>query len=160
MTSTIEIRDAVTRDIRDIHETLSEAFQPYRKCYTEEAYDITVCSYQEIANRINNEQVDVLVAESNGSIVGTGAARVKDEGKLYLSSMAVRPAVQGKGVGYYLLTEIERRAKIRQCDVISLECCEFLKMAICLYRRFGYNRTGLVRPYHGIQVFEMKKRLQ
>lgn len=155
----VTVREATTPDVNNIHDVLSEAFQPYRKYYTEEAYNVTVCSPQEIMRRIGDNQFDVLVAEYKKQVVGTATTNVKDEGEVYLSSMGVRPTVQGKGAGYYLLKAVEYRAGKKGCKFISLECCEFLKMAIGLYKRMGYKRTGRKRPYYGVEVFEMQKRL-
>jgi ribosomal protein S18 acetylase RimI-like enzyme len=153
----IEIRNAVDTENDAIHEILSEAFKPYRECYTEQAYGITICSPEEIGQRIDDSMTDVLVAVYEDQIVGTATLHLREKGKLYLSSMAVIPATQGKGVGYYLLQAVERRAKEKNCTVISLECCEFLRMAIGLYKRMGYKRTGRKRPYYGVEVFEMQK---
>jgi ribosomal-protein-alanine N-acetyltransferase len=155
----VEVRDAVVADVEAIQETLSHAFQRYKKYYTEEAYNITVCTLQEIERRIEDSETDVLVATCQGQIAGTATLHFKEQGRLYLSSMAVKPTAQGKGIGFYLLREAERRAKVKNCDVVSLECCEFLKMAIGLYKRMGYKRTGQKRPYYGVEVFEMQKLL-
>ena len=103
--------------------------------------------------------VDVLVAQLEDEIIGTVTLTQRIPESAYLSSMAVKPSAQGRAVGYLLLIEAERRARNRKCAFISLECCEFLKMAIALYKRMGYKRTGHSRPYHGVEVFEMKKRL-
>jgi N-acetylglutamate synthase-like GNAT family acetyltransferase len=155
----ITIRDALESDAGLIHAILSEAFRPYREHYTEEAYNVTVCSVQEIIRRIDDDRFDVLVAEYNNQVVGTAAMYMSKKGKVYLSSMAVRPTVQGKGAGYYLLKTVEHRARERDCEVVVLECCEFLRMAIGLYKRMGYKRTGRKRPYHGVEVFEMQRQL-
>jgi N-acetylglutamate synthase-like GNAT family acetyltransferase len=155
----IIIRSAVTSDVNMIHEVLVDAFSPYKEHYTQQAYDMTVCARDEVSRRIEDKTIDVLVAVREGQVVGTAALHYKEVGKLYLSSMVVNPVVQGKGIGYYLLKAVEERARDKGCSVISLECCEFLKMAIALYRRMGYERTGHKRPYYGVEVFEMQKRL-
>ena len=159
MVDEIAVRDAVEYDVGLIHEILSEAFQPYRDYYTEEAYDVTVCSTREIKRRIDDNRFDVLVAVRKDQIVGTATLQLMEKGISYLSSMAAKPAVQGKGIGYCLLSTIEDRAREKRCSVVSLECCEFLKMAIGLYKRMGYKRTGRKRPYYGVEVFEMQRRL-
>lgn len=155
----IEIRDAVAFEVENIHEILAHAFQPYRDQYTQQSYEITVCSPEEIRRRIDDKAIDVLVAVCEGEIVGTASLHYREAGGLYLSSMAVSPKVQGRGIGYYLLKAVEERAQEKGCSVISLECCEFLKMAVAMYKRMGYERTGYRRPYYGVEVFEMKKQL-
>jgi ribosomal protein S18 acetylase RimI-like enzyme len=159
MTGTMEIRDASPEDAAAIHEVLSQAFMPYKKYYTGEAYNITVCSLDEIRNRINSTAFDMLVAVAEERIVGTAALLQKEPGILYLGSMAVTPDMQGRSIGYVLLEEVEHRAREKGCMTISLECYEPLKMAIGLYQRMGYTRTGRSRPYYGIEVFEMQKKL-
>jgi len=159
MADEITVRDASENDVGLIHDVLSEAFRPYRDYYTEESYSVTVCSPQEIMRRIEDSQVDVLVAEYKKQIVGTATINMGEKERVYLSSMAVRPKVQGKGVGYYLLHAVEFLARKKGRKIVALECCEFLKMAIGLYRRMGYMRTGYKRPYYGVEVFEMQKRL-
>ena len=159
MSGKVEIRDARAADVDIIHGILADAFLPYKTKYTEEAYHITVCPPKEIAERIEDMFVDVLVAQLEDEIIGTVTLTQRSQKSAYLSSMAVKPTAQGKAVGYLLLIEAERRARDRKCAFVSLECCEFLKMAVGLYRRMGYERTGRERPYHGVQVFEMKKRL-
>ena len=155
----IEIRDAVASEADNIHEILSQAFLPYRDQYTQQAYDITVCLPGEIRRRMGDDTIEVLVALLKGQIAGTASLHYRDAHKLYLSSMAVSPKMQGKGIGYYLLLAVEQRAQQKGCSVISLECCEFLKMAIGLYKRMGYERTGRTRPYYGVETFEMQKHL-
>jgi N-acetylglutamate synthase-like GNAT family acetyltransferase len=142
MTGTMEIRDASPEDAAAIHEVLSQAFMPY-----------------EIRNRINSTAFDMLVAVAEERIVGTAALLQKEPGILYLGSMAVTPDMQGRSIGYVLLEEVEHRAREKGCMTISLECYEPLKMAIGLYQRMGYTRTGRSRPYYGIEVFEMQKKL-
>ena len=159
MSGKVEIRDARASDANIIHGILADAFLPYKDKYTEEAYENTVCPPHEIAERIDDALFDVLVAQLEDEIIGTVTLNQRSRESAYLSSMAVKPTAQGKAVGCLLLIEAERRARNRKCIFVSLECCEFLKMAIGLYRRMGYKRTGTSRPYYGVEVFEMKKRL-
>jgi ribosomal protein S18 acetylase RimI-like enzyme len=148
MTGTMEIRDAFPEDAAAIHEVLSNAFLPYRKYYTDDAYNITVCSLDEIKRRVQDAAFDVLVAIAEDRIVGTAALSIKEPGVLYLGSMAVMPDVQGSGIGFVLLEEVEHRAREKGCTIISLECYEPLKTAIALYKRVGYTRTGRSRPHY------------
>lgn len=152
---TIDIRKANHDDINEIHRVLSESFGPYRKFYTKESYDATVISNDEIKNRINREDVDVLVFIYDGRIAGTVCLDVMNGKILHVRSMGVRPGFQGKGIGKKILYEIDRIAKEKECDTISLECYDPLIKAIRLYEKFGFRRTGKEIDYHGITVFEM-----
>ena len=151
------IRTAQPGDARETHQILSEAFEPYRPCYSAEAYEVTVPSPREIEERISDPGTDVLVAVHDDEIVGTVTIHVEAEGELRVGSMAVKPTFQGQGIGCELPGEIERLAREKSCPMISLESFEPLTKAITLYERFGFERTGKERPYHGITIFEMRK---
>lgn len=153
----VKIRGAVREEIQEIHRVLSESFKPYQKDYTEGAYSATVVSPDEIEKRINDPEIEVLVAVYDDKIIGTATINLQGQEELYIASMGVRPATQGKGAGQRILEEIQRRARQKKCKTISLECHEPLKSAIKLYERFGFRRTGRKRAYHGIEIFEMKK---
>ena len=157
MTVGTDVRRAQAGEAQEIHETLSQAFEPLRPCYTAEAYDVTVPTPDEIRERIDDSATHVLVATRENEIVGTVTIRAETDGELHLGSMAVKPTLHGRGIGWQLLREIERLARERSCPTISLESFEPLTKAIALYERFGFKRTGKERPYHGIIVFEMRK---
>lgn len=153
----VKIKRAVREEVQEIHRVLSESFEPYRRSYTQEAYNVTVVSSEEIQKRIDDPEIEVLVAVCDDKIIGTATINLQAKEELYIASMGVRPATQGKGTGRRILEEIQRRAKQKKCKTISLECYEPLKSAIKLYERFGFRRTGRKRAYHGIEIFQMKK---
>jgi ribosomal protein S18 acetylase RimI-like enzyme len=153
----VKIRGAVRDEVQEIHRVLSESFETYRISYTQEAYNATVVSPEEIQKRIDDPAIEVLVAVYDDEIVGTATISLKGKEEFYIASMGVRPATQGKGTGRRILEEIQRRARQKKCKTISLECYEPLGSAIKLYERFGFRRTGRKRAYHGIEIFEMKK---
>ena len=151
------IRKALREDIQEIHRILMESFQPYKGEYTEQAYEATVVSPKEIEKRMNDPEIEVLVAEYCDQIVGTVTINPQGEDDLYVRAMAVKPNTQSKGIGRAILEQIQSRAQVKGCKTISLECYEPLKSAIKLYEGFGFRRTGRKRIYHGITIFEMKK---
>jgi ribosomal-protein-alanine N-acetyltransferase len=152
-----EIRLARATEAKEIHQILSEAFEPYRPSYTAEAYSVTVPSPREIEQRIRDPRTDVLVAALHDEVIGTVTVHEKAENELHAGSMAVNPNFQGQGIGQRLLEEVERLARERSRPTISLESFEPLTKAIALYERYGFERTGKERPYHGITIFEMRK---
>ena len=154
----ITVRAAREEDIGEIHNVLVQAFAPYRKDYTDSAYEKTVVPMNEIAERLGDPDKMVFVAQLGGRIVGTAAVDIVS-GNCYIQSMAVRPHVQHKGIGMIILEEIEKYARHRGVGVLLLECYELLTKAIRLYEKFGFARTGKTRSYHGITIFEMEKGL-
>ena len=152
----ITVRTARREDIEEIHDILAQAFAPYRDDYTEEAYNTTVVSVNDIIQRLDDSGKMVFVVEFQEKIVGTAAVEITSA-NCYIQSMAVRPNVQRKGIGMVILMEIEKYARERGVKMLSLECYEPLTKAIELYEKFGFVRTGGSRAYHGITIFEMVK---
>ena len=150
------VRKAEEKDIDEIHTLLSEAFAFYRRDYTKEAYDATVVAKEEIGRRIERQDMVILIAQLQDAVVGTAALKIVAD-EFYIQSMAVKPGVQRKGVGMSILRAIEDYAKEMHARALFLECSEPLTKAIRLYEKFGFERTGKERPYHGITVFEMRK---
>lgn len=157
--SGVIVRMAEREDIKGIHNILAEAFAPYRKDYTERAYNVTVVSIKEMENKLNDPSKLILVAQLQNKIVGTVAVKMSSD-NFYIQSMAVRPGVQREGIGMVILEAIERHAKEIDVNELSLECYEPLTKAIRLYEKFGFRKTGKRRSYYGITIFEMKKNIR
>ncbi|MFX0125509.1 MAG: GNAT family N-acetyltransferase [Candidatus Hodarchaeota archaeon] len=145
----------VTQEIWDV---LSEAFAPYHKFYTEKAYSATVISPFEIKQRIQDPNIIVLIASYKKKIVGT--ASIETQGNnLHIRSMAVSPKYQRKGISSSILEKIFVISKESSTKTISLECFDPLIEAKMLYKKVGFELTGKKRTLHGIEVFEMIKRI-
>lgn len=65
-----------------------------------------------------------------------------------LYSLAVAQATRGKGVGKALLARIERAARERGCEAVSLEVRQDNDAAVSLYKRDGYQMLGETRNYY------------
>jgi GNAT superfamily N-acetyltransferase len=145
--------------VEAICNVLGGAFSPFRDAYTKHAYDATAIGRDEIERRIRDPRIDVLVAISGKTIVGTVTVEPKGAGGLYIRSMAVRPDHQGRHIGALIVETIERNARAAGLDHLSLECYQALDAAMALYERSGFKPTGRTRDYGGITVFEMLKML-
>jgi ribosomal protein S18 acetylase RimI-like enzyme len=154
----VEVRTASVHDAQAVHDVLRDSFEPFREQYTEEAYNITIMTPAHIRERMDDEGYDVLVAYLNGKLVGTAILQYR-VGDVYLHSMAVKPAAQGRGVGRKLLVVTEERARQKNCKTITLECFEPLKRAVFFYEKAKFQTTGKKRRYYGIETFEMTKEL-
>lgn len=154
----VEVRTAAADEARAVHNILVESFEPFKEQYTEEAYNITIMTPAQIRERIEDSEHDVLVAYLNGRLVGTAILQYRGD-DVYVRSMGVSPAAQGKGVGKKLLETIEEHARQKGCKTITLECFEPLKKAISVYEKFRFRITGKKRRYYGIETFEMIKEL-
>jgi N-acetylglutamate synthase-like GNAT family acetyltransferase len=155
----LNFRKACTDDADKIYKVLLKAFEPYKQKYTKEAFNATVISPEEIKERINQKNFDVLVAIYEDQIVGTASMSAKKDKTLYIRSMAVNPKFQKKGVGLFILDEIYRIAHRRDISLLSLDSSKPLKDAIRFYERYGFKRTGITHDFFGVEIFEMIKEL-
>ena len=89
---------------------------------------------------------DLLVAEAGGEVVGCCALTVRgDTG--YFGTFAVRPSLQGGGVGSALLTAAEDRARERGLRHVEMTVVSLRDELIAYYARRGYVDTGQTRPF-------------
>ena len=156
----LTIRPADISEIKNIHNLLLESFMPYKKYYTESAFNATVISTDEITKRIKNTEFCVLVALFKNKITGTASLHQRNKKSLHINTMAVDPRYQNKGIGLQLLQYISDVAKQKNLQQLSLETSKPLEKAIKFYKKFGFKKTGKIRDYFGIEIFEMIKPLK
>lgn len=117
------------------------------------------------------KQYRYLIAKANstafvltvGKII-SGSAIVlwrKNSTKAHLYTIAVDPALQGRGLGKRLLEVCLKEARRRGCDRFSLEVRADNKRAIALYKEAGYEITGRVAKYYedDCDALQMEKQL-
>ena len=89
----------------------------------------------------------ILLAERDGTLLGC-AHVAEEDGAGYFGMFAVRPGLQGAGMGRAILAEAERVAgedwalALMRMTVIDLRV-ELIEW----YERRGYRRTGQTRPF-------------
>lgn len=86
------------------------------------------------------------VVEKASKIVGTAGYYPTDRGKkaVEIRKMYLLPEARGKGLGKYLLRELERAISRRNYTEIWLETASVLAEAVKLYQSFGYQpATGI-----------------
>jgi putative acetyltransferase len=86
------------------------------------------------------------VVEQQGEVVGTSAYYPVKRGKnaVEIRKMYLLPAVRGKGLGKFLLQQLEQVIINRQFQTIWIETASILKEAVQLYERSGYEpATGV-----------------
>jgi N-acetylglutamate synthase-like GNAT family acetyltransferase len=89
---------------------------------------------------------DLLVAEVEGEVVGCCALTVRgDTG--YFGTFAVRPSLQGAGVGSVLLATAEERARELGLRAVEMTVVSVRDELIAYYVRRGYAETGQTRPF-------------
>jgi ribosomal protein S18 acetylase RimI-like enzyme len=160
----ITIRPATTADASAVLHCLHTAFAPYRDQYSPNAFADTVLSPETLLERMKT--MDILVAVSDeGNIVGTvachvlepDAARKKDG---HIRGMAVLPSHQGNAVGEQLLRAAESQLRAAGCSRMLLDTTAPLERAIRFYEKNGFRRSGMVRDFFAMPLFEYVKDLK
>ncbi|MFO7528438.1 MAG: ribosomal protein S18-alanine N-acetyltransferase [Marinobacter sp.] len=91
----------------------------------------------------------LIVAEQDGSLVGYCLVLMNAATRLArIYSIAVSPAVRGRGIGERLIREAEKEAAEADRIVMRLEVREDNPGAINLYKRLGYRQFGTYRDYY------------
>ena len=153
------IRSAMSSDVEAIRTCLQLAFSGYRDTYTPAAYEDTVPTSEGVARRLSSMTVLVAV-DGAGGVVGTVACAVRPGGKGYLRGMAVIPSWQGRGVARSLLAAVEVVLATRGCNEIILDTTRPLMPAIRLYETKGYQPTGIIGDFHGMELIQYSKSLR
>jgi len=99
-----------------------------------------------LAQLIEQDQVVVLVAHTEGEAVGVAAMRVQPSlwsqaYEAYLAELYVVPNRRGQGFGRKLITEAIRVARERGADYAFLITSEEDRLAQRLYEAAGFRRT-------------------
>ena len=99
-----------------------------------------------LAQLIEQDQVVVLVAHTEGEAVGVAAMRVQPSlwsqaYEAYLAELYVVPNRRGQGFGRELITEAIRVARERGADYAFLITSEEDRLAQRLYEAAGFRRT-------------------
>jgi ribosomal protein S18 acetylase RimI-like enzyme len=142
------IRDAAKDELVFIREQRVNA-------YREHAQMIPSGHWEALERAISSEAdtqpgAELLVAELNGNIVGSVAlfpphtdayeGYVEELDYPEIRMLAVSPEYRGKGVASALLSECMHRAKNNGFRSIGLHTGEFMKDAIKLYEKIGFER--------------------
>jgi ribosomal protein S18 acetylase RimI-like enzyme len=100
----------------------------------------------------------VVIAEDDEGVAGCCTLVPKDEGA-YFGMFAVRPGMQGSGLGSALLAEAETRARQHGLDRVEMTVLSQRAELIAFYERRGYRRTGETRPFpYGDARFGLPRR--
>ena len=119
-----------------------------KKGWTTEAdlLDGTRIDEEAVKELLQKEDTTILLCLEENELLGCVELR-KDNQKLYLGMLSVKPATQGKGIGKKLLMEAEIYAKSKNCAKIYMTVISVRKELIDWYVRHGYILTGERKPF-------------
>ncbi|MGX7164684.1 ribosomal protein S18-alanine N-acetyltransferase [Enterococcus massiliensis] len=88
-----------------------------------------------------------LCLEYGGELVGFIGCRVTGNDG-HITNIAILPTYQGRGLGTFLLEEIESYARKQRCEILSLEVRLGNRDAQRLYRKFGFVSRTIKNGYY------------
>ena len=163
MNDSIRLRAADSRDIPVLVELVTSAYRgdDSRAGWTTEAdlLDGLRIDGARIQADLDRKHSRILIAERDGEILA--CAHVMDEdGAGYFGMFAVRPNLQGAGLGKLMLAEAERVAREDwSLPTMRMTVIDTRDELIAFYERRGYHRTGIHKPFpYGDERFGIPKR--
>lgn len=102
----------------------------------------------------------LLASDERAALIACCTIQQLRAGRSYFGTFAVRPGLQGSGVGKTVLAEAERVARDDWgCDTIEMTVIGQREDLIAWYGRRGYTATGEMRPFpYGDERFGLPKR--
>ena len=142
----IKIREAILTDLPELLEFeqgLISAERPY-----DESLKEGKISYYDLAEMINKDDAEVVVAEFEGKLVGSGYALIKKSKDYikhpyysYLGFMYVDSLHRGKGINKLILDALKNWSKSKGIYAISLDVFEQNQSAVRAYEKAGFSKS-------------------
>lgn len=145
-------RHATQQDVPHVVELVESAYRgpSSRSGWTTEAdlLEGQRINEQMLAETLGDPATVVLLAHDGDELVGCCELR-HDPTRVaaHLGMFAVRPGLQGGGVGRAVLAEAERLAGEWGAECLELSVIEVRDELISWYRRRGYEPTGAAEPF-------------
>ncbi|MFI7100688.1 GNAT family N-acetyltransferase [Streptomyces sp. NPDC050161] len=149
--SPLAFRSATDADIPGLVELIESAYRgdASRAGWTTEA-DLLEGQRTDpdgVARVVGQEGSRLLIAEREGALIACCQLEHRDD-HAYFGMFAVRPSLQGSGLGKVIIAEAERTAQadwgVREMRMTVIRQREEL---IAWYERRGYRRTGELSPF-------------
>lgn len=104
-------------------------------------------NYNILKQELENPSSIYLCCKINSEIVGfAGITIVLDTAEL--NNIVIKKSKRGKDLSSLLLDNIIGAAKFKNCKRMNLEVSSSNKIAINLYKKFGFKQVGLRQKYY------------
>ena len=101
--------------------------------------------YYDLSEMINSDEVELLLAEVDGVVVGSGYARIekskifhKHPNHAYLGFMYVRPEYRGKGINSKIIYALQSWSLTKNISELRLDVYYDNVQAIKAYKKIGF----------------------
>jgi len=150
----LAFRDATPGDVDAIVVLVTSAYrgEASRAGWTTEAdlLDGNRIDPDVLRGDIERPRSRVLLASQDGELVACAHVAVED-GAGYFGMFAVRPVLQGGGLGRAVLAEAERVAREDWgMATMRMTVIDLREELIAWYERRGYRRTGIKKPFPAV----------
>jgi ribosomal protein S18 acetylase RimI-like enzyme len=148
----LRFRDAVAEDAPTVVGLVESGYrgEHSRAGWTTEAdlLDGTRTNAAEVLEIIAEPESRLILAEREDEVAGCCHLHIEAGGVGYFGMFAVRPLLQGAGIGRALVAEAERVARVEfSCTLMRMDVLSARSELIDWYRRLGYTATGARRPF-------------
>ena len=145
-----------------LRENLLDWHEKYAKDYYPEKavdFDMSRHSPEQLQDLLKVEMNYAFVAEENNKIIGIANGKIVGEpGLAILSSLAVHPNHQNKGIGKALLEKVIKYCKTKNCHKITLYTLPVLIPAVNLYLKYRFiPEAYLQREWWNVDFIKMSK---
>ncbi len=152
------IRLAAENDAETVADLIYQAFSPFRSQYTPGAFEYTAASAETVRARF--AEGPIWLAVDGDEAVGT-VSGLPEPDRFYIRSMAISPAVQGRGIGQRLLDTLESHARAQGYKKLYLYTTFVLPGARPLYEKNGFYVVRETQPEEWFDMggIEMEKEI-
>ncbi len=158
LTVSVRVRDATLDDVDAVVALVESAYrgEASRAGWTTEAEFLD--GQRTDVDEVRSVLQHLLIAEDDDGIAGCCTLVPKDS-HAYFGMFAVRPGLQGAGVGSALLAEAEARARVLGLRRVEMTVLSVRSELIAFYERRGYSHAGETRPFpYGDARFGLPRR--
>lgn len=142
---TIFIRKAEQRDLEQLYafeQGVISAERPFDPTLKEDPI-----RYYDLEAMLTSTKVELVVAEINATVIGSGYARIEDSKVylkhpryVYLGFMYVLPEYRGKGINQKIIEHLIQWTKAQQITELRLEVYFDNTPAIKAYEKIGFSK--------------------
>jgi ribosomal protein S18 acetylase RimI-like enzyme len=149
----IRVRRMHRRDLNQVWDFLKVVFRDVNRETVE--YQRPK-SKQRFVESYDDEGIEQLIFETEGEIVGYAECAFEPTGSdnwinpryfesrdirpLFVEELASHPDYQGRGVGSFMLEQLEHLARVRGCTHLVLEVAENNRRALTFYKKRSFSR--------------------
>ena len=163
VTPDLHFRDARPADVAAVVDLVESAYrgESSRAGWTTEAHllDGQRTDFDEVVSMIARIDSAVVLAERDGELLGCCHLERRKFASAYFGMFAVRPVLQGAGIGRALVAEAQRRAADWGCEQMRMTVIRQRDDLLAWYGRLGFSPTGETEPFpYGDERFGRPRR--